>query len=153
MCSSDLADSNARSARGDACNLALLGAGEDPYRLIAQVCWAAQRICPDMGPGSRPARPEFSRFLGWTTAGSKRRPAPSVGLLAAVRAFREAAIPLGTVLLSDGWQQVNSYRQLTGMGVDPEAFPGGLRAWIEVVKRECGVRHIEIGRASCRERV
>lgn len=142
-----IADSNARSARGDACNLALLGAGEDPYRLIAQVCWAAQRICPDMGPGSRPARPEFSRFLGWTTAGSKRSPASSVGLLEAVRAFREAEIPLGTVLLSDGWQQVNSYRQLTGMGVDPEAFPGGLRAWIEVVKRECGVRHIGVGMA------
>jgi raffinose synthase len=137
-----IADSNAKSARGNACNLALVGRGAHPYSLIRQLCWAARQICPDMDSCvSKQILPEFSRYLGWSTAESLCGNINADAVLEGIRQYHKAGVPLGAILLDQGWQEINEFEQLTGLGINRERFPDGLRPCIETAKKEFGIRY------------
>ncbi len=86
--------------------------------------------------------PDAFTRLGWSSA-----PAYSdvteADVLDAARAFRSRGLPLGFVLLGDGWLTVQD-RRLAGFGAALSRFPDGLPGLVRKLRMGLGVRDVGV---------
>ncbi|MBU6428141.1 MAG: alpha-galactosidase, partial [Cyanobacteria bacterium REEB65] len=73
--------------------------------------------------------PEAFTRLGWCSWNAYHQDVSEGKLLAAADSYSERGLPLGFVLLDDGWSIVRDGK-LAGFGADPQKFPDGLAATV-----------------------
>jgi raffinose synthase len=74
--------------------------------------------------------------LGWCTWNAFYKDVSEEKVLAGLRSFREAGVPLGWCILDDGWLQTDEKEQLLDFRADPVKFPRGLKPVIDVARSE-----------------
>ena len=134
-----IADSNARDVRGFGGDLAVVARGSDPYRVVHEVWRLARAVVSGAPASARPAAPDLFNRLGWCTWDAFYRSVDAEKVRGGLASFQALGVPLGFVLLDDGWQQVNEYEQLAGIEADAGRFPGGLSALVRTAKDEFAI--------------
>ena len=116
----------------------------DPYRLTRAAYETAFAATAQRGRLRwQKAYPEVFRDFGWCSWNAYGHAVSEEKILGSVRGFRDKRIPLGFVLVDDGWLSVKDDR-LTGFGADPSKFPRGLEALARALKGEHGVRRVGV---------
>lgn len=89
--------------------------------------------------------PDALTRLGWCSWNAFYRDVTEAKILAAARSFCASGVPLGFVLIDDGWSTVRGDR-LAGFGADRKRFPDGLAGTVRKLEtmfhiRDVGVWH------------
>jgi len=116
----------------------------DPYRLARETYQKAFAATNQRGRLRwQKAYPEAFRKLGWCSWNAYGHAVTEEKILASVRSFRAKNIPLGFVLVDDGWLSVKNDR-LTGFGADQSKFPDGLEGLARRLRGEYKVPHVGV---------
>ncbi|HLM55262.1 MAG TPA: Sip1-related alpha-galactosidase, partial [Pyrinomonadaceae bacterium] len=119
-------------------------AAEDPYRLARETYEAAFKATGQRGRLRwQKGYPDIFRHLGWCSWNAYGHAVNEQKILASVRAFRDKRIPLGFVLVDDGWLSIKNDR-LTGFDADPSKFPRGMAGLARTLRTEYGVPHVGV---------
>jgi hypothetical protein len=119
-------------------------AGADPYRLPRDAYEATFAATGQYGRLRwQKAYPEVFRQLGWCSWNAYGHDVTADKVVASVRSLREKRIPLGFVLVDDGWLSVRD-QKLAGFDADPSKFPGGMEALARRLRQEQGVPHVGV---------
>ncbi len=119
-------------------------ASDDPYRLARETYQKAFAATGQRGRLRwQKAYPEAFRKLGWCSWNAYGHAVNEEKILASVRSFRAKDIPVGFVLVDDGWLSVKNDR-LTGFGADPSKFPNGLEGLARTLRGEYEVPHVGV---------
>ncbi len=125
----------------------LVKAGEEPYGLIESVYEAAHAhgvIAAE--PRKNKPYPAMMEKIGWCTWDAFYQDVNAQGILEKLQELKDKHVPLGWVLIDDGWSQLGNNR-LCGLQTDERKFPGGLRPVIEAAKKDYGVGQVGVWRA------
>ncbi|HEX8335435.1 MAG TPA: Sip1-related alpha-galactosidase, partial [Pyrinomonadaceae bacterium] len=87
--------------------------------------------------------PEVFRSLGWCSWNAYGQDVTADKVVASVRSMREKRIPLGFVLVDDGWLSVKE-QKLTAFEADAAKFPGGMGALARRLREEYKVPHVGV---------
>ena len=119
-------------------------AGRDPYRLPRETYETAFAATGQYGRlrWQKPY-PEVFRGLGWCSWNAYGQAVTADKVVASVRSLREQQIPLGFVLVDDGWLSVKE-QKLTAFEADAAKFPGGMAALARRLREEYRVPHIGV---------
>lgn len=90
--------------------------------------------------------PDMYRSLGWCSWNAFYHEVSADKLFQKLDEFREKNIPVKWVLIDDGWSVVRNH-MLAGFDADPVKFPGGLKACIDRIKNEYGIRYVGVWHA------
>jgi raffinose synthase len=119
-------------------------ADADPYRLARETYQTAFAATEQRGRLRwQKGLPEVFRSLGWCSWNAYGHEVTAEKILSSVRSFREKHIPLGFVLVDDGWLSVKNDR-LTAYGADASKFPEGLAGLARRLRGEYGVAHVGV---------
>ncbi|HEX8190161.1 MAG TPA: Sip1-related alpha-galactosidase, partial [Pyrinomonadaceae bacterium] len=119
-------------------------AGPDPYRLPREAYETAFAATGQYGRLRwQKGYPEVFGRLGWCSWNAYGQEVTADKVVASVRSMREKEIPLGFVLVDDGWLSVKG-QKLTGFDADPSKFPGGMAALARRLREEQGVPHVGV---------
>ena len=119
-------------------------ASDDPYRLARETYQTAFAATEQRGRLRwQKGFPEVFRGLGWCSWNAYGSQVTAEKILSSVRSFRDKHIPLGFVLVDDGWLSVKNDR-LTAYGADASKFPEGLAGLARRLRGEYGVRHVGV---------
>ena len=124
--------------------LGIIAAGRDPYRLVRDLFKAAKQAT-DLAFNLREEKefPDIFKYFGWCSWNAFGQAVKADDLISFARKMREHHLPIGYVLIDDGWQSVANAR-LTGFDANPEKFPGGLAAAVSRLKNEFGVKYVGV---------
>ena len=118
----------------------------DPYRLSRDLYETAFAATEQYGRLRwQKGYPEAFRSFGWCSWDAFGHGVTEEKVLASVRSFRDKGVPLGFVLVDDGWLLVDRDGQdgrLTGFGANPEKFPRGLDGLARTLRGEYAIRHV-----------
>lgn len=121
---------------------------DDPYRLTREAYQTAFAATGQRGRLRwQKGYPEAFRSFGWCSWNAYEHGVTEKKILDSVRSFRDKRIPLGFVLVDDGWLSVSRDGQdgrLTGFGADPKKFPGGLEGLARTLRGEYSVPHVGV---------
>jgi hypothetical protein len=119
-------------------------AGRDPYRLPREAYETAFAATGQYGRlrWQKPY-PEVFRRLGWCSWNAYGQEVTADKVVASVRSLREKNVPLGFVLVDDGWLSVKD-QKLTAFEADPAKFPGGMAALARRLRDEYKVPHVGV---------
>lgn len=122
----------------------VLSAGEDPYRLVRDNVGAALRELdyPTL-PRERKTYPAILDRLGWCSWDAFYHQVNEEGLLAKAEELQKLGLPVGWVMIDDGWSQVEDGK-LVSFEADPVKFPGGLKRAVTALKERFGIRHVGV---------
>jgi len=116
----------------------------DPYRLTRETYQAAFAATEQYGRLRwQKSYPEVFRSFGWCSWNAHGHGVTEQKVLASVRSFRDKRIPLGFVLVDDGWLSVKNDR-LTGFGADPAKFPNGLASLSRTLRGDYSIPHVGV---------
>ncbi|HEX8151017.1 MAG TPA: Sip1-related alpha-galactosidase [Pyrinomonadaceae bacterium] len=119
-------------------------AGRDPYKLPRGAYETAFAATGQYGRLRwQKGYPEVFGRLGWCSWNAYGQGVTADKVVASVRSMREKQIPLGFVLVDDGWLSVKG-QKLTGFDADPSKFPGGMAALARRLREEYGVPHVGV---------
>lgn len=119
-------------------------AGADPYKLPREAYETAFAATGQYGRLRwQKGYPEVFTRLGWCSWNAYGQGVTADKVLASVRSMREKQIPLGFVLVDDGWLSVKD-QKLTGFDADPSKFPGGMAALARRLREEYKVPHVGV---------
>ncbi|HEV2864279.1 MAG TPA: Sip1-related alpha-galactosidase [Pyrinomonadaceae bacterium] len=119
-------------------------AADDPYALARRTYETAFKATGQSGRLRwQKGYPDIFRHLGWCSWNAYGHAVNEQKILASVRAFRDKRIPLGFVLVDDGWLSVKNDR-LTGFDADPAKFPRGMAGLARTLRTEYGVPHVGV---------
>lgn len=90
--------------------------------------------------------PEMMESLGWCSWNAFYHEVDERGLLAKLDELKEKHVPVGWVLIDDGWSPVEDGK-LIGLHEDQAKFPGGLRSFIRRAHEEYGVGQVGVWHA------
>jgi hypothetical protein len=119
-------------------------AGRDPYQLPREAYETAFAATEQYGRlrWQKPY-PEVFRRLGWCSWNAYGQDVTADKVVASVRSLREKNIPLGFVLVDDGWLSVRE-QKLTAFEADAAKFPGGMAALARRLREEYRVPHVGV---------
>ena len=122
---------------------------ESPFEAVRRLyesCHRAGEIVTP--PRSEKEYPEMAEYLGWCSWNAFYQDVDEKGLLAKLAELKEKGVPLGWMLIDDGWSQLNRRAgTLTGFYADYDKFPRHLSGVIEEAKRDYGVRWVGVWHA------
>ena len=120
----------------------------DPYRLARETYETAFAATGQYGRLRwQKGYPEVFRSFGWCSWNAYEHGVTAEKVLSSVHSFRAKRIPLGFVLVDDGWLSVSRDGQdgrLTGFGADPKKFPGGLDGLARRLRGEFAIPHVGV---------
>lgn len=129
-----LAWSGRTSPKPGSPELLLVAEGHEPYSLIhAAMTLLRERLNTFRLAEEKPCL--IPDTLGWCTWDAFYHDVTADKVLAGLRSFREAQIPLGWCILDDGWLHHDN-EQLLSFSPDPAKFPDGLGAVVREAKQE-----------------
>jgi hypothetical protein len=124
----------------------LAGRGENPYELVQRAYARALELSGRTAKLRRAKRfPECLEYLGWCTWDAFYRDVTADKIRAQLAHFRELGLPLGFVLIDDGWYPIRE-QMLLSTAYDPEKFPDGLAPVVSDA-RQAGVRWVGVWHA------
>jgi raffinose synthase len=119
-------------------------AGTDPYKLPREAYETAFAATEQYGRlrWQKPY-PAVFNSLGWCSWNAYGQEVSADKIVQSVRSMREKNIPLGFVLVDDGWLSVKD-QKLTAFEADPSKFPGGMSALARRLREEYRVPHVGV---------
>lgn len=123
--------------------LAVLGFGDDPYRLTESTYRAALHLMgqPTYHRREKPY-PEVFDSLGWCSWEGFKMDVSEESLIRVAEHLRRVGVPARYFLIDNGWLTVKE-RRLCSFEADGEKFPGGLGATVRRLKG-LGVPHVGV---------
>jgi len=118
--------------------LAFVGVGEDPYALTHEAMAAVADHLRTFRLREQKRTPRFADLLGWCTWDCFHQSIDQRRVLAGLRSFAKRGIPVGYMILDDGWLDVTG-DYLNRFTPNPTKFPDGLAPLIDRAKREFGL--------------
>jgi raffinose synthase len=119
-------------------------AGDDPYQLSRNLYNAAfASINPYGRLRWEKAYPDVFRQLGWCSWNTYYHAVSQEKVLDSVRSMRDRRIPVGFVLVDDGWLTIKENR-LAGFDADPNKFPQGIAGLTKILREQFNVSHIGV---------
>ena len=119
-------------------------AGPDPYKLPRELYETAFAATGQYGRLRwQKGYPEIFRSLGWCSWNAYGQDVTADKVARSVRSMRDRQIPLGFVLVDDGWLSVRD-QKLTAFDADAAKFPGGMAALARRLRDEYGVPHVGV---------
>jgi raffinose synthase len=120
----------------------------DPYKLTRVAYETAFAATEQYGRLRwQKSYPEIFRNFGWCSWDAYNHGVTEEKVLNSVRSFRDKRVPLGFVLVDDGWLSVTRDGQegrLTGFGANPEKFPRGLDGLARTLRGEYSIPHLGV---------
>lgn len=127
-----------------------LAVDHDPYRLMADGARAVQQRLQSGALRNAKALPDFIDRFGWNTWNAFYRDVTAADVRRGLERLRELGLPVGYVILDDGWLSVRENpaggSRLTGFAAN-DKFPGGLAALIADAKKTFGVKRFLVWHA------
>ncbi|HVF68204.1 MAG TPA: Sip1-related alpha-galactosidase [Pyrinomonadaceae bacterium] len=118
--------------------------GRDPYRLPRETYETAFASTNQYGRLRwQKGYPEAFRSLGWCSWNAYGQEVTADKVVSSVRSMREKKIPLGFVLVDDGWLSVRD-QKLTAFDADESKFPGGMAPLARRLRDEYKVPHVGV---------
>ena len=127
----------------------VITAGENPYQCCHDAVEKALSIL-EKREMIREERqyPDLMEYFGWCTWDAFYHKVSQRGILDKLAEFREKKIPLGWVLIDDGWLDADYERQvLKGLDARKNAFPNGLAECVRRIREEFGIRNTGVWHA------
>lgn len=90
--------------------------------------------------------PDIFRGFGWCTWNTFYRDVTDEKIYKKLDEFKEKQIPLRWLIIDDGWHSVRD-EKLISFKEDPEKFPEGLKACIERIKKDYGIKYVGLWHA------
>lgn len=127
----------------------IYGHGSEPYSLVeSMVNYALKLMNKRLRPRKEKKFPDIFSKIGWCTWDSLGQNVNESEILLKMNEFKEKNIPLGWVLIDDGWSEANQKAlRLAGIDANQEKFPHGLKGIIDQLKQEYGIEHVGIWQA------
>jgi len=123
--------------------------GKDPYELFARIfSTALGAMGRSENEFTKKTLPLPLQYIGWCTWNSSNNGTDlnEKHILEGVKTFIEKKIPLGWVLVDDGWFQHRESR-LQSFQPDPKKFPDGFAPMIKKLKLDFGIKYVGIWHA------
>jgi raffinose synthase len=118
--------------------------GDDPYQLAPMVYTASFAANSYYGKLRwQKHYPEVFRSLGWCSWNTYYDTVTEDKVLNSVRSLREHNIPLGFVLLDEGWRTANA-QKLAGYDADPTKFPHGIAGLVKTLHEKYQVPNVGV---------
>lgn len=119
-------------------------ASNDPYRLPQDTYKAAFASQNPYGQLRWDKEyPEIFRSLGWCSWNTYYKEVTEERVINSVRSLRDKNIPVGFVLVDDGWLSVKQ-NKLSGFDGDPKKFPNGMAALAGKLRGEYKIPHVGV---------
>jgi raffinose synthase len=116
----------------------------DPYRLPRDTYKAVFASGDQFGRLRwEKSYPEIFSWLGWCSWNTYYHEVTEEKVLNSVRSLRDKNIPVGFVLVDDGWLQVKD-NKLAGFDADPKKFPNGLAGLSRVLREQYHIPHVGV---------
>jgi hypothetical protein len=116
----------------------------DPYRLPRDAYATAFAATGQYGRLRwQKSLPEPFRWLGWCSWNAYQQTVTEEKILASARSLRSRQIPVGFMLIDDGWLTVKG-QKLAGFDADAAKFPRGLAGTARALREEYRVRHVGV---------
>jgi raffinose synthase len=121
--------------------------GNNPYQLAPTAYTAAFAANPYYGRlrWQKPY-PEVFKSLGWCSWNTYYDSVTEEKVLRSVRSFRAHKIPVGFVLVDEGWRTARG-QKLAGYDADPNKFPHGLAGLVRTLHEVYHVPHVGVWHA------
>ena len=133
--------------RKDGLRAALVTWGKDPLGLIeCSVAYLAAELKSFRLRTQKPS-PRFSDYLGWCTWNAFMFSVDEAKIMAGLRSFARGGVPLGFLLIDDGWFDAEGLYYLRSMSEKQEKFPGGLAGLVRAARDKFGVRQVGVWHA------
>jgi hypothetical protein len=119
-------------------------AGNDPHKLAPAAYSAAFAANTYFGKLRwQKSFPEVFQSLGWCSWNTYYETVTEEKVLDSVRSLRDHKIPLGFVLLDEGWRIANE-QKLAGYGANPDKFPHGLAGFARTLHQDFHVPYVGV---------
>jgi hypothetical protein len=118
--------------------------GADPYGLPADTYTAAFAAADPYGKlrWEKPF-PDVFRWLGWCSWNTYYHQVTEQKVLNSVRSLRAQKVPVGFVLVDDGWLTIQNDK-LAAYGADPTKFPRDIGGLARTLREEYHIPHVGI---------
>jgi hypothetical protein len=118
--------------------------GKDPYQLAPTAYTASFAANSYYGKLRwQKTYPEVFRSLGWCSWNTYYDTVTEEKVLNSVRSLRAHNIPLGFVLVDEGWRTANA-QKLAGYDADPAKFPHGIAGLVRTLHEEYHVPYVGV---------
>ncbi len=127
----------------------VIAVGENPYLCCRSAVLEALEILqrPGMAREKR-EYPKLLEYFGWCTWDAFYHEVSEQKIMEKLEEFKEKGIPLGWVLIDDGWLDADYTKQkLTGLDGRKDAFPGRLSGCVRRIREEFGIRNVGVWHA------
>ena len=116
----------------------------DPYQLPRDAYRTAFAATEQYGQLRwQKSLPEPFGWLGWCSWNAYQQTVSEEKILASARSLRDKGIPVGFMLIDDGWLTVKG-QKLAGFDADTMKFPRGLGATARALREQYHVRHVGV---------
>jgi raffinose synthase len=119
-------------------------ASPDPYSLVRDAYKAAFEASNQYGRlREQKSYPEVFSRLGWCSWNAYEHGVTEEKVLNSVRSLRDKGIPIGFVLVDDGWLSVKADK-LTRFNADPAKFPNDLAGLARTLREQFRIPHVGV---------
>ncbi|HEX8774150.1 MAG TPA: Sip1-related alpha-galactosidase [Pyrinomonadaceae bacterium] len=119
-------------------------ASGDPYKLPRETYAKAFSASDQYGRLRwQKSYPEVFRWLGWCSWNAYEHSVTEEKVLSSVRSLRDKGIPIGFVLVDDGWLSIREDK-LVRFNADPKKFPGDLSGLAHTLREQYHIAHIGV---------
>jgi len=116
----------------------------DPYQLPRDAYQTAFAATEQYGQLRwQKTLPEPFGWLGWCSWNAYQQTVNEEKILASARSLRDQEIPVGFMLIDDGWLTVKG-QKLAGFDADPTKFPRGLAATARTLREQYRIPHVGV---------
>ncbi len=116
----------------------------DPYQLPRDAYQTAFAATEQYGQLRwQKTLPEAFGWLGWCSWNAYQQTVNEEKILASARSLRDRQIPIGFMLIDDGWLTIKG-QKLAGFDADPAKFPRGLGATARALREQYHIRHVGV---------
>jgi len=116
----------------------------DPYQLPREVYETAFAATEQYGQLRwQKTLPEPFNWLGWCSWNAYEQTVTEEKILASARSLRDKQIPVGFMLIDDGWLTVKG-QKLAGFDADATKFPRGLAATARALREDYRIPHLGV---------
>ena len=125
------------------------GQGPDPYRLTEALVQAALESQGRLHTlRKNKTFPRMFEYFGWCTWDAFYHKVNEKDILAKLEEFRQKDVPLGWLLIDDGWSDADyETKRLNSLGAAPEKFPQGIGHTARVAKEQYGLHQVGVWHA------
>jgi raffinose synthase len=116
----------------------------DPYQLPRDTYQTAFAATEQYGQLRwQKTLPDAFGWLGWCSWNAYQQTVNEEKILASARSLKDKEIPVGFMLIDDGWLTVNG-QKLAAFDADKTKFPRGLRTTARALRDEYSIRHVGV---------